>query len=54
MKIEIRKIDGKWLINAKPYNQVSQEEKQFFDEFILYMRWEKGKEDHDEKIKKAS
>lgn len=31
MKIEIIKIDGKWLINGKPYGHVSDEEKQFFD-----------------------
>jgi hypothetical protein len=54
MKIEIIKIDGKWLINGKPYGQVSDEEKQFFDEFLLFMKWEQGKEEHDSKLKKAS
>ena len=54
MKMEIRKIDGKWLINGKPYDQVSDEEKKFFNEFLLFMKWEEGKEKHDAKLKKAS
>ncbi len=54
MKIEALRIDGKWLINGKPYDQVSEEEKKFFDEFLLFMKLEKGKEDHDAKLKKVS
>lgn len=40
MKIEINKTDGKWLINGKQYADLSNEEKQFFDEFIIAMKWQ--------------
>jgi len=40
MKKEINKTDGKWLINGKQYADLSDEEKQFFDEFILAMKWQ--------------
>lgn len=53
MKIEIKKIDGKWLINGKTYNKISEEEKIFFDEFILAMRWQYECEQYD-KFKKKS
>lgn len=54
MKIEITKINGKWLVNGKPYDKVNDEEKKFFDEFILFMKQEKGKENHDAKLKNVS
>lgn len=38
MKITIKKVNGKWLINGKQYNQLSTVEKSFFDEFIVAMR----------------
>ena len=54
MKIEIIRINGKWMVNGKPYDQVSDEEKQFFDQFLLFMKRENGKELHDVKLKKSS
>ena len=38
MKIEIIKRNGKWLINGKPYNELCDEEKAFFDEFLQTMK----------------
>lgn len=38
MKIEIIKTDGKWLVNGKPYPQLSYSEKVFFDEFLIAMK----------------
>lgn len=38
MKIEIIKCNGRWLINNKPYNEISDEEKAFFDEFLVTMK----------------
>ena len=49
MKIEINKTDGKWLINRKQYADLSDEEKQFFDEFILAMKWQFKIEQSDNK-----
>ena len=46
-KIEITKINGKWLVNGKPYDKINDKEKRFFDEFILAMKWEKQMEEHD-------
>lgn len=40
-RIEILKINGKWLINGNPYNEISYAEKIFFDEFILSMKLNK-------------
>ena len=37
-KIEIILKDGKWLINGKSYSQLSDDEKSFFDEFLIAMR----------------
>lgn len=54
MKIVITKTNGKWLINGKPYNQTSKKEQDFFNEFILAMKWQNGCEKHDKKILKAS
>ena len=41
-KIEIVKEHGKWLINNKPYNEVSYAEKIFFNEFLLVMKLNKN------------
>jgi hypothetical protein len=38
MTIEIKKTDGRWLINGKTYDKLNAEEKDFFDKFILYMK----------------
>lgn len=38
MKIEIELKDGKWLINGKTYNELSDAEKLFFDEFLIAAR----------------
>lgn len=46
-KIIISKENGKWLINGKPYAEISYVEKIFFDEFILAMKWEKEAIDFD-------
>lgn len=34
MKIEIKKINGYWLINNKPYKKCNYFEQNFFNEFI--------------------
>jgi len=54
MKIEIRKTLGKWLINGKTYDAISGEEKTFFDEFILSMRWQYECDQYDKRLKKVS
>lgn len=51
MKIEINKTDGKWLINGKQYADLTKEEKQFFDEFIIAMKWQFECEKFDEPTK---
>lgn len=48
--IKISKVNGKWLINGKPYNEISNVEKVFFDEFILAMKWEMEAKDFDKRI----
>lgn len=54
MKIVINKIDGKWMVNGKQYADLSGEEKQFFEEFILAMKWQFECEQYDKRLKKAS
>jgi hypothetical protein len=51
-KIVIQLKDGKWLINDKPYFELSYAEKQFFDEFIIAMKWEQQMIEHDNQLKK--
>ena len=51
-KIEITKTNGKWLINGKPYYNITDKEKQFFDEFILAMKWEQEMIEHDKRLNK--
>lgn len=53
-KIVITKTNGKWLINGKRYSETSNEEKQFFDEFLVAMKWDQEMQAHDAKTKKAS
>lgn len=50
--IVITKTNGKWLVNGKPYFNINDKEKRFFDEFILAMKWEKQMEEHDNRLKK--
>jgi len=47
MKIDIKKVDGKWLINGKSSEKWIYEEKTFFDEFLIAMRLMDGAEKHD-------
>lgn len=47
MVVEINKTDGKWLINGMPYDNISEEEKQFFDEFIIARKMQYECEQHD-------
>ncbi len=51
-KIEITKTNGKWLVNGKPYFNINDKEKRFFDEFILAMKWEQEMIEHDNRLKK--
>jgi hypothetical protein len=50
-KIIIEKVNGKWLINGKTYTNINDDEKKFFDEFILFMKWEQGKDEFDKRNK---
>lgn len=34
MKLEIKKINGKWLVNNKPYQELDIMERHFMDEFF--------------------
>ncbi len=54
MRIEVKKTDGKWLINGKTYDKISDKEKTFFDEFIIAMRWRYECEQYDKRLKKVS
>ena len=54
MKIEIKKVNGKWLINDKQYADLDYTERMFFDEFLIAMRWEKECEEFDKQQKKVS
>jgi hypothetical protein len=38
MKIEIKKVNGKWEVNGKSYSTLSGSEKLFFEEFLSEMR----------------
>jgi len=40
-RIEIKKINAKWLVNGKQYADLSDREKSFFDEFIILMKLKK-------------
>lgn len=51
-KIVITKTNGKWLVNGKPYYNITDKEKQFFDEFILAMKWEQEMIEYDNRLKK--
>ncbi|HEX8575797.1 MAG TPA: hypothetical protein VF677_05845 [Flavobacterium sp.] len=37
-KIEIELRNGKWLVNGKAYQDLSDVEKEFFNEFLIAMR----------------
>ena len=38
MRITIKKVNGKWEVNGKHYNQLQGVEKKFFDEFVTAMK----------------
>ncbi len=38
MRIHIKKVNGKWEVNGKPYCQLEGKEKAFFNEFLIAMR----------------
>lgn len=40
MIIEIKNINGRWLVNNKPYAELSFSEMVFFDEFLRSVRLE--------------
>jgi len=42
MKVEIKRIDGRWLINGKPYHKATEKEMEFFNEFFLFMKQQKA------------
>lgn len=50
-KIEIIKENGKWLVNGKPYAELSYTEKLFFDEFLIAIRLEQGMREYDNTVK---
>jgi hypothetical protein len=52
-KIEIKRINSKWLINGKQYPELCGTEKTFFDEFLIAMRINFEAEKHSQ-IKNAS
>jgi hypothetical protein len=52
MIIEISKTKEQWLVNGKPYDEINKEEKKFFDEFIIAMKWELEHQQHDKELKK--
>lgn len=54
MKMEISILKGKLLINGKSYSELNEEEKQFFGELIIAMKWEAEMHEYDNKQKKAS
>lgn len=39
-RIDITLKDGKWLINGKRYQELADDEKRFFDEFLTSIRSE--------------
>lgn len=49
--MNIKKIDGKWVLNGKPYRKLAGEEKIFFEKFIVMMKGEK--EIESEKIREV-
>lgn len=51
MKIIINKTSGRWLINGKTYDQLNWEEKDFFDQFIISMKWQFECQQYDKKNK---
>lgn len=40
MTITIKKTDGRWLVNNKPYSELNFSEMMFFDEFLRSVRSE--------------
>jgi len=46
MKMDIKRVSGKWLLNGKQYPELEGKEKTFFDEFLIAMRLMEGAEKH--------
>lgn len=38
MKIEIKHIDGRWIVNGKSYDELEPKEKQFMNEFFKQVK----------------
>jgi hypothetical protein len=38
MRIQIKKVNGKWEVNGKSYSTLEGKEKLFFEEFLVAMR----------------
>lgn len=53
MTIEINKTAGKWLINGKTYDKLNGDEKDFFDQFIISMKWQFECEQYDKQNKRT-
>lgn len=41
-RVEVMLKNGKWLINGRLYQDLQKKEKEFFDNFLVAMRIEKG------------
>ena len=55
MEMMISKTNGKWFVNGRSYSEMTKEEKSFFDQFIIAMKWESQCEEFDKnQNKKAS
>jgi len=51
MKIEIKKVDGKWTVNNKMYCDLDMHEKRFMEDFFYEVRLEqKGQEKTQNKL----
>ncbi len=46
IKMDIKRVSGKWLLNGKQYPELEGKEKTFFDEFLIAMRLMEGAEKH--------
>lgn len=49
MDMTVIKTNGKWFVNGRSYLQMTKEEKSFFDQFIIAMKWESQCEEFDKK-----
>jgi hypothetical protein len=49
-RVIVAKVDGKWLVNGKPYSKTSLSERIFFEEFLLASRWEEQMKINDKSL----